>query len=87
MWLRCGPVWLFNRTFGFESMKKSVKLKNVDPKELIQRDPILRKTMAEIFNIQPRYSPEPVFGPTGKGYLRSEGTSKFQRVKKRRSKK
>lgn len=50
-------------------------------KARIKSDPLLKETMDEILKIQPAFSPEPVFGPTGKGQMKSEGVSELQKIK------
>jgi hypothetical protein len=41
----------------------------------------LRAAMKEALRIQDRFVAEPVFGKTGKGYLKSEGISTIHKIK------
>ncbi len=43
----------------------------IDPKLL--EDPIFRRVLADSLSILDRFSAEPVFARTGKGFLKSEG--------------
>jgi hypothetical protein len=45
----------------------------------VQRN--LRAAMKEALRIQERFVAEPVFGKTGRGYLKSEGVSTMQKIK------
>ena len=51
----------------------------IDPKLL--NDPLFRELMAEGLAIQDRFSAEPVYARTGKGYLKSAGVKELQRIK------
>jgi len=51
----------------------------VDPKLL--EDPLFRRVMADALAIQDRFAAEPVYGKTGKGYLKSEGVAETARLK------
>ena len=51
----------------------------IDPKLL--NDPLFQELMAEGLAIQDRFSAEPVYAKTGKGYLKSAGVEEIQRVK------
>lgn len=51
----------------------------IDPKLL--EDPVFRRVLADSLAIQDRFSAEPVFGPTGKGFLKSEGVQPLQDLK------
>ena len=50
-------------------------------------DPVFRRVLADAISIQDRFSPEPVYATTGKGYLKSEGVSELQEIKKREASK
>jgi hypothetical protein len=51
----------------------------IDPKLL--NDPLFRELMAEGLAMQDRFSAEPVYAKTGKGYLKSAGVEGLQRIK------
>jgi len=51
----------------------------IDPKLL--EDPLFKELMEEGLRIQHRFSAEPVYARTGKGYLKSEGVEELQRIK------
>jgi hypothetical protein len=51
----------------------------IDPKLL--EDPLFQALVAEGLRIQHRFSAEPVYAKTGKGYLRSEGVEELERIK------
>jgi hypothetical protein len=51
----------------------------IDPKLL--EDPLFRELMAEGLAMQDRFSAEPVYAKTGKGYLKSGGVSELQSIK------
>ena len=44
-------------------------------------DPLFLEVMAEALAIQDRFSAEPIYAKTGKGYLKSVGVSEIQEVK------
>jgi hypothetical protein len=44
-------------------------------------DPLFKELVAEGLRIQHRFSAEPVYARTGKGYLKSEGIEELQRIK------
>lgn len=50
-------------------------------------DPLFRELMAEGLAMQDRFSAEPVYARTGKGYLKSTGVEELQLVKAARRKK
>jgi len=52
----------------------------IDPKLL--EDPLFQELVAEGLRIQHRFSAEPVYAKTGKGYLKSEGVEKWKRIPK-----
>jgi hypothetical protein len=52
----------------------------IDPKLL--EDPLFKELVEEGLRIQHRFSAEPIYAKTGKGYLRSEGVEELQRIKK-----
>jgi hypothetical protein len=57
----------------------------IDPK--LMNDPLFRELMAEGLAMQDRFSAEPVYARTGKGYLKSTGVEELQLVKAARRKK
>ena len=42
----------------------------------------LDRVVADAIEISERFSAKPVFGPTGKGYLKSEGVKPLKELKK-----
>lgn len=57
-------------------MSEDVK---IDPKLL--NDPLFQELMAEGLAIQDRFSAEPVYAKTGKGYLKSAGVEELKKIK------
>ncbi len=51
----------------------------IDPKLL--KDPVFKRVLADSLAIQDRFSAEPVFARTGKGFLKSEGVKPLQDIK------
>lgn len=51
----------------------------IDPKLL--EDPLFKELVAEGLRIQHRFSAEPIYAKTGKGYLKSEGVEELARIK------
>ncbi|MEM7143599.1 MAG: hypothetical protein AAF591_00600 [Verrucomicrobiota bacterium] len=51
----------------------------IDPE--ILNDPVFQELMAEGLAIQDRFSAEPVYAKTGKGYLKSVGVEEIKKVK------
>ena len=51
----------------------------IDPKLL--EDPIFQRVLADSLSIQERFSAEPVFARTGKGFLKSEGVEGLERIR------
>lgn len=54
------------------------------PGSPFENDPLFLEVMAEALAIQDRFSAEPVYAKTGKGYLKSVGVSDLQKLKKQR---
>jgi|LakMenE18May11ns_1017448.scaffolds.fasta_scaffold6579670_1 hypothetical protein len=54
------------------------------PGSPFKNDPLFLEVMAEALAIQDRFSAEPVYAKTGKGYLKSVGVSEIQELKKQR---
>jgi hypothetical protein len=46
-------------------------------------DPLFREVLAEGLAIQDRFSAEPVYAKTGKGYLKSVGVTELAEIKRR----
>jgi hypothetical protein len=46
-----------------------------------ENDPLFMEVMAEALAIQDRFSAEPIYARTGKGYLKSVGVSEIQAAK------
>lgn len=44
-------------------------------------DPMFQRVMKEALAIQDRFSAEPIYAKTGKGYLKSVGVSEIQKAK------
>jgi hypothetical protein len=42
---------------------------------------LFREVLRDGLKIQHRFSAEPVYGPTGKGFLKSEGVETLQKIK------
>ena len=51
----------------------------IDPKLL--NDPLFRELMEEGLAMQDRFSAEPVYARTGKGFLKSKGVEELQKIK------
>lgn len=51
----------------------------IDPKFL--NDPVFKRVMEDALKIQNRFSAEPVYAKTGKGYLKSVGVDELQKAK------
>lgn len=51
----------------------------IDPK--LMNDPLFKELMAEGLAMQDRFSAEPVYARTGKGYLKSAGVDELQKAK------
>jgi hypothetical protein len=51
----------------------------IDPKLL--EDPTFQRVLADSLAIQGRFSAEPVFAQTGKGFLKSEGVQVLERIR------
>ena len=51
----------------------------IDPKLL--EDPIFQRVLADSLSIQDRFSAEPVFARTGKGFLKSEGVQFLEQIR------
>ncbi len=48
-----------------------------------ENDPLFLEVMTEALAIQDRFSAEPIYAKTGRGYLKSVGVSEIQEVKER----
>jgi len=53
--------------------------KALDPK--LAKDPVFLRVMRDALSIQDRFSAEPVYARTGKGFLKSAGVREISRVK------
>ncbi len=62
-------------------MAEDQQIPGVDPELL--KNPLFRQLMSEGLAIQDRFSAEPVYARTGKGYLKSAGVEELKAVKKR----
>lgn len=50
-------------------------------------DPLFLEVLREGLEIQERFSAEPVYAKTGKGYLKSAGVEELQKIKAQKGKK
>lgn len=55
-------------------------MKTAIPEEFAN-DPLFLEVLKEGLAIQDRFSPEPVYAKTGKGYLKSAGVEELQNLK------
>ena len=62
-------------------MEEIPDIPGVDPKLL--RDPMFQQLMAEGLAIQDRFSAEPVYARTGKGYLKPNGVEEIRAAKEK----
>lgn len=53
------------------------------PRKSFEDDPLFLEVMAEALAIQDRFSAEPIYAKTGKGYLKSVGVSELEEIRKR----
>lgn len=51
----------------------------IDPKFL--NDPLFQRVMQDALAMQDRFSAEPVYGKTGKGFLKSTGVEELKEIK------
>jgi len=51
----------------------------IDPQLL--EDPVFQRVLADSLSIQDRFSAEPVFARTGRGFLKSEGVEVLEEIK------
>lgn len=58
-------------------------MKPAAPARFSENSAFLR-VMADALSIQERFSAEPVYAKTGKGFLKSAGTSELKRIKERK---
>jgi hypothetical protein len=56
------------------------------PGSPFENDPLFLEVMAEALAIQDRFSAEPVYAKTGKGYLKSVGVTELQELKEQMKK-
>jgi hypothetical protein len=52
---------------------------DIDPK--LFEDPLFKELMAEGLEMQDRFSAEPVYAKTGKGFLKSAGVKELSEIK------
>ncbi len=62
-------------------MEEFPDIPGVDPKLL--RDPLFKRVLEEGLAIQHRFSAEPVYARTGKGYLKPTGVEEIRAAKER----
>jgi len=55
----------------------------IDPKLL--EDPVFQRVLADSLEIQDRFSAEPVYAKTGKGYLKSAGVEELKKIKEEKA--
>ena len=53
----------------------------VDPELL--KDPVFRRVLEDALSIQDRFSAEPVYARTGKGYLKSAGVEEIKEAREK----
>ena len=46
-------------------------------------NPTFQRVLADALSIQVRFQAEPVYSPTGKGFLKSAGVEELQEIKKK----
>jgi hypothetical protein len=63
---------------GWQATLSAMK-PEIDPK--LMNDPLFKELMAEGLAMQDRFSAEPVYARTGKGYLKSAGVHELQKAK------
>ena len=63
------------------AMEEIPEIPGVDPKLL--RDPMFQQLMAEGLAIQDRFSAEPVYARTGKGFLKPTGVEEIRAAKEK----
>ena len=56
--------------------------KKVQASDAFANDPLFLEVMEEALAIQDRFSAEPVYAKTGKGYLKSVGVAELEALKK-----
>ena len=54
-------------------------MSEIDPK--LFEDPLFKELMAEGLEMQDRFSAEPVYAKTGKGFLKSTGVEELRKIK------
>ena len=57
-------------------------MSDIDPKLL--EDPLFQDLMEEGLKMQDRFSAEPIYAKTGKGYLKSKGVKELTAIKKQK---
>lgn len=62
-------------------MDELPEIPGVDPELL--KDPVFRQLMDEGLAMQDRFSAEPIYARTGKGYLKSAGVKELEAVKEK----
>lgn len=62
-------------------MDELPEIPGVDPELL--KDPVFRRVLEDALAIQDRFSAEPVYARTGKGYLKSAGVEEIKEAKDR----
>lgn len=60
-------------------MDELPEIPGVDPELL--KDPVFRRVLEDALAIQDRFSAEPVYARTGKGYLKSAGVEEIKEAK------
>jgi len=61
---------------------KDIDTSGIDPELL--KDPNFQRVLQDALKIQDRFSAEPVYGKTGKGYLKSTGVEELKTLKDRK---
>ena len=68
-------------TVRISAMEEIPDIPGVDPKLL--RDPVFRRVLEDALAIQDRFSAEPVYARTGKGYLKPTGVEEIREAKEK----
>jgi len=57
---------------------------NPKPENPFENNPLFLEVMKEALAIQDRFSAEPIYARTGKGYLKSVGVAELEEIKRRK---
>lgn len=62
--------------------ESSIPYMNEKTKSIFENNPLVIEVLREGLAIQDRFSAEPIYSKTGKGYLKSAGVEKIEAAKK-----